>query len=152
MATLISIMRWLGLVGTGLRCRQAALATVKVLGCLFVIEGMLAIPAHATCGDWLAHAPAPQNASAPASPETAGDQSAPQPTPSPAPCSGPSCGQIPWAPTPATPVQLQTVVDQFAALSCGTESEGAERCFSHIASDVAPNAGFSRRIEHPPRA
>jgi hypothetical protein len=152
MATLLSIMRRLGFMGgIGAPCRQAAFVAVEVAACLFAIGGMTT-QAHATCGDWLAHPSEPQDPSSPTSPDTGVNQTAPQRTPDPAPCSGPSCGRKPWAPTPATPIQLQTVGDQFAALDIGAECKRTERRLLLFAFDGAPNAGFWRRIEHPPRA
>lgn len=152
MATLFSdIVSLLTRIGILAERPRFALAVIRVSLVVLGLAYFGSSRANATCGDWLAH------------PNDAGvDQSTPAETPaatagrheSPRPCSGPFCGRTPTAPAAPAPIQVPTASDQLlAALANSSVAVATDRDSAlSLVSHAAPQAGFARRIDHPPQA
>jgi hypothetical protein len=112
--------------------------------------------AHATCGDWLAHPDdGPPAGSAPANhPDSATSPGPLESNSQPGPCRGAFCGQSPSTPIAPPRIQRPTTRDRVVAMLVADEASEAASCDSSLywQCDAAPLAGFSSRIDHPPRA
>jgi hypothetical protein len=129
--------------------------------CLCALQVVVAMRAHASCGDWLSHSPGDMRpmgsgleswADGHATRLAETESGTANHLPHSKPCEGPFCRSAPALPLPAAPARIVTPTDKLAVMSSDAERSSADN-HSYFAVELGAHAsrGFPTRIEHPPR-